>query len=178
MFGHLSKLGLPYVFSSLVLIEISLDKYSIAYPTYLYKSLDTFELKFVLKWIFSYFCYDVRSSKIKCKGHTQEVNEFQYVLVWQNCFPAWIPVRRFAQNLKALYRSHVTIIGGPISYRRGRCLGENSTNFLFWALPLSNNSIRVNYILRKNKFVFSHFLMSHSDTWYNIAPSYDVSFWH
>ena len=36
-FGHISKLGVPYLLSSLVWIKISLDKHSSVYPTYLTK---------------------------------------------------------------------------------------------------------------------------------------------
>ena len=35
--GHMSKLGLPYVPSTLVWTQISLEKYTTVYPTYLSK---------------------------------------------------------------------------------------------------------------------------------------------
>ena len=57
-FGHMSKLGLPYLPSTLVWTKISLDKYSIfTLPTYP-KSLDILKIKFSPKHIFSQFCKD------------------------------------------------------------------------------------------------------------------------
>ena len=44
-FGHMSKLGLPYLPGSLVWTKKSLDKYSTFYPTYLSKKFGHFENK-------------------------------------------------------------------------------------------------------------------------------------
>ena len=44
-FGYMSKLGLPYLPSSLVWTKISLNKYSNVYPTYLSKMFGHFENK-------------------------------------------------------------------------------------------------------------------------------------
>ena len=44
-FGRMSKLGLPYLPSTLVWTKISLDKYSIFYPTYLSNKFGHFENK-------------------------------------------------------------------------------------------------------------------------------------
>ena len=53
-FGHMSKLGLPYLPRTLVWTKISLDKYSIFYPTYLSKKFGHFENKVCsLTYIFS-----------------------------------------------------------------------------------------------------------------------------
>merc|ERR1712240_944262 len=44
-FGHMSKVGLPYLPSTLVWTKISLDKYSPVYPTYLSRKFGHFGSK-------------------------------------------------------------------------------------------------------------------------------------
>ena len=44
-FGHMSKVGLPYLPSTLVWTKISLDKYSSVYPTYLSRKFGHFGSK-------------------------------------------------------------------------------------------------------------------------------------
>ena len=47
-FRHMSKMGLPYLPSTLVWTKISLDKYSPVYPTYLSKKFGHFGKKSLL----------------------------------------------------------------------------------------------------------------------------------
>ena len=44
-FGHMSKVGLPYLPSTLVWTKKGLDKYSSVYPTYLSKKFGRFVIK-------------------------------------------------------------------------------------------------------------------------------------
>ena len=52
-FGHMSKLGVPYLPCSLVWTKISLDKHSSVYPTYLPKKFGHFGTK-VCSWIINF----------------------------------------------------------------------------------------------------------------------------
>ena len=52
-FGHMSKLGVPYLPCSLVWTKMNLDKYSSVYPTYLPKKFGHFGPK-VCYWILNF----------------------------------------------------------------------------------------------------------------------------